>query len=227
MSKPYAIDNLYKFRSDFSNHTFDGEVIIIDDFFENAEDIYNHITNRDYPLWKYNPESRTRNHIDYNDCRITDTIGHPTRINEIENQRLLDLCRQYFWKGHYDFKHIIEFNCFQTITQFDNKYQHYPHIDSRLDASDEDSTLNMLVYMDKEDDGGTAIYGGEWITNDENIDLLYPVEDIFTLQRVIPAKFNRCAIFAGNRMHGAYINDYNKFKDDKWRYTFVRFYHPR
>ena len=29
------------------------------------------------------------------------------------------------------------------------------------------ATLNMLVYMDKEEDGGTAIYGGEWITNRE------------------------------------------------------------
>ena len=61
MSSPYIIDELYRFRDNFDNHTFDGEVIIIDDFFENAEDIYQHITNRDYPLWKYNPETHTRN----------------------------------------------------------------------------------------------------------------------------------------------------------------------
>ena len=32
--------------------------------------------------------------------------------------------------------------------------------------------------MDKVEDGGTAVYGGEWVTNDENINLLYPVEEI-------------------------------------------------
>ena len=83
----------------------------------------------------------------------------------------------------------------------------------------------MLVYMDKEEDGGTAVYDGEWITNDENMSLLYPVEDRFTIERIIPHKFIRCVIFPGNRMHGAYIEDYNKYKD-KWRFTQVIFYHP-
>ena len=44
------------------------------------------------------------------------------------------------------------------------------------------ATLNMLVYMDKEEDGGTAIYGGEWITNREEQGLLYRVEDRFKLE---------------------------------------------
>ena len=98
--------------------------------------------------------------------------------------------------------------------------QHYPHIDSSLDTPDECSTLNMLVYLDIEESGGTAVYDGEWITKDENMSLLYPVED-----RLIPHKFNRCVIFPGNRMHGAYIDDYNKYKDN-WRFTQVTFFHP-
>jgi len=55
--------------------------------------------------------------------------------------------------------------------------------------------------------------------------LLYPVEDRFTIERIIPHKFNRCVIFPGNRMHGAYIDDYNKYKDN-WRFTQVTFFHP-
>ena len=55
--------------------------------------------------------------------------------------------------------------------------------------------------------------------------LLYPVEERFNLERVIPAKFNRAVIFPGNRMHGAYIDDYNKYKDN-WRFTQVLFYQP-
>ena len=104
--------------------------------------------------------------------------------------------------------------------------QHYPHIDSALNTPDHLSTLNMLVYMDKQEDGGTAIYDGEWITNDENMALLYPVEERFKIRQVIPAKFNRCVIFPGNCMHGAYVNDYHRYLED-WRFTQVTFYHPQ
>ena len=85
----------------------------------------------------------------------------------------------------------------------------------------------MLVYLDKEEDGGTAVYEGTWITNNEQESLLYPVEDDFVLERVIPAKFNRCVVFPGNRLHGAYINDYNKYTGDKWRFSQVTFFHPQ
>ena len=82
-----------------------------------------------------------------------------------------------------------------------------------------------VAKQDIEEDGGTAVYDGEWITNDENMSLLYPVEERFNLERVIPAKFNRAVIFPGNRMLGAYIDDYNKYKDN-WRFTQVLFYQP-
>jgi hypothetical protein len=84
----------------------------------------------------------------------------------------------------------------------------------------------MIVYLDKNDDGGTAVYNGEWITNDERFNLMYPVEDRFTIDRIIPAKFNRCVIFPGNRIHGAWVDDYSKL-NDSWRCSQVRFLHPR
>ena len=219
------LDELYKMRPSFDNAEFDGWCLTIDDFYENADDLYDHLMARQFPMWKYNPESNTRNGIDYYDCRIVDKVGHPTRIYHNENQRLLDVARRYYWKGEYNWSGLYECNCFKTITVDDPKLQHYPHIDSGLDTPDNCATLNMLVYMDKEEDGGTAVYDGEWITNDENMSLLYPVEDRFTIERIIPHKFNRCVIFPGNRMHGAYIEDYNKYKD-KWRFTQVIFYHP-
>ena len=70
------------------------------------------------------------------------------------------------------------------------------------------------------------IEGGEWITNREEQGLLYRVEDRFKLERVIPAKYNRCVIFPGNQMHGAYIEDYSRYLE-KFRYTQVIFFHPR
>tara|TARA_X000000950_G_scaffold284209_1_gene386802 strand:+ start:1086 stop:1772 length:687 start_codon:yes stop_codon:yes gene_type:complete len=223
----YANEELYKFSEKWSPIYDDvNNVLIIDDFYENADDIYEHIECRPKPLWKYNPERNSKNSKDYLDCRIIDKNGHPGRIYYAEHERLLNLCRQYWWKGRYEWSNVYEFNCFKTINVDDKKIQHYPHIDSELQCADEVSVLNMLVYMDKEEDGGTAIYRGEWITNDEQMNLMYPVHDRFKLDHVIPAKFNRCAIFPGNRMHGAYIDDYSKYKEN-WRYTKVTFFHPK
>ena len=96
-------------------------------------------------------------------------------------------------------------------------------VDSPLDRPDNLSTLNFLVYLDIEEDASNAVYDGEWITNDEDMSLLYPVEERFNLERVIPAKFNRAVIFPGNRMHGT-GQDYNKYKDT--RDLQVLFYRP-
>ena len=226
MNQVYSNDELYRISPVLKPEMKDG-VIYIDNFYENAEDIYDMITSRHYPLWKYNAEEgNTRNGIDYYDCRIVDKNGHPTREYFNEHNRVLDICRKYWWKGDYEWDMIYEFNCFKPIKEMTNELQHYPHIDSQLGTPDEASVLNFLVYMDKVEDGGTAVYGGEWITNDENINLLYPVEERFKLEKVIEHKFNRAVIFPGNCMHGAYINDYSKYKDD-WRFTQVTFYKPR
>ena len=81
--------------------------------------------------------------------------------------------------------------------------------------------------MDKQDNGGTAVYEGEWITNDEQINLLYPVEERFQLRQIVPAKFNRLVMFTGNKLHGGYVEDYSKYMGENWRYTQVTFFHPR
>jgi len=223
--KTFVLDELFKL-SPTLNPKFDGEVLTIDNFYEDPDTLYEWVRNRDYPMWKYTTERNTRNGIDYNDCRITDKIAHPTRIYENEMERVVNLCREYFHKGDYDWQRIYEFNCFQTLSVFDDKIQHYPHTDSELDTPDNESTLNMIIYMDKEEDGGTAIYEGTWLSNDEHLNVLYPVLDRFELRRVVPAKFNRCVIFPGNRIHGAWIDDYSKYTGDSWRYTQVNFLHP-
>ena len=227
MNKVYTMDGLFQ-QSPVLEHTFNEEhnYVVIDNFYDDPEAIYEWITNRQYPLWKYNPERQSNNGIRYNDCRITDKVAHPTRLYDADMQRVLNICRLYWHKGEYRWDMHQEFNVFQTIEEFDTKIQHYPHIDSELQCPDHESTLNFLVYLDKEESGGTAIYGGEWITNDEAHNLLYPVEDRFTIEHIIPAKFNRAVIFPGNRLHGAYIEDYNKYCEDKWRYSQVQFFHP-
>jgi len=225
LNKTYAMDELFQFSEVF-DAKFDGFALTIDNFYENPEIIHDFIEDRSYPLWKYNTEALTRNGIDYNDCRITDKVAHPTRKYFNEMDRVLNMCRQHWHKGKYEWDMIKEFNCFQTITQYDPAFQHYPHTDSALDCPDNESVLNMIVYMDKHESGGTAIYDGTWLTNEENLNVLYPVGDRFDVERIIPAKFNRCVIFPGNRIHGAHINDYNKYSGTGWRYTEVQFLRP-
>tara|TARA_A100001015_G_scaffold38437_1_gene42271 strand:- start:7672 stop:8367 length:696 start_codon:yes stop_codon:yes gene_type:complete len=230
MNKAFITDDLFEISKKIDPQ-WDGHTITIDNFYENAEDIYEWLENQQYPLWKYNPDRETqKNGVEYNDCRLVSRIPHITRRFTQKMDMIYDICRQYFWKGDYDLHdNVYEFNCFQTLKHFDSTLQHFPHIDSKLDTPNELSTLNMIVYLDKEESGGTACYHGEWIKNDESRNLLYPVKDIFELERIIPAKFNRCVIFAGNRIHGAWIDDYNKYSEEsgKWRYNHVNFLIPQ
>jgi len=226
MNKTFIYDELFAINPKLE-HEFDGLTITIRNFYENPQDIYDFIMNRQFPMWKYSTERQSKNGIEYNDCRIVDTIGHPTRKYFADFERIQNICRQYYWKGKYDWTLLQEFNLFQTITEFDPKMQHYPHIDSAFITPDHLSTLNMLVYLDKECSGGTAVYKGEWISNEEHLGVMYPVEDTFEVERIIPAEFNTCVIFPGNRLHGAWIDDYTKYSGDNWRISQVQFLQPK
>ena len=208
--KAYDYDSLMELSTDW-HISFDGTAITIDNFYKNADTIYDHLINRDYPLWKFDKDYNSKNSVDYNDCRIVDKLEFTTATYYKNFKKILDLCRQHWWKNDYNWTPHFEVNCFQTINVFDNKLQHFPHIDSPLDCPDYLSTLNMLVYLDKQEDGGTAIYEGEWIDNNEQTNLFYPVDEVFKITKVLKHKFNRCVIFPGNRLHGAFIKDYKSY----------------
>jgi len=228
MGQPFSIDKMFRPSPQWNvQYDKENQVITIDDFYEDPDTIYDWLTNADYPLWKYSEEIETLNGKVYNDCRNTLAISHPTRMWEMNIERLSQICGNVWWKKGYETAQAFEWNIFQTIECFDNKMQHYPHVDSPLTQTDEASTINVLWYMDKEESGGTAVYNGEWITNDERHSLLFPVEDQFEVAHMIPAKFNRCVMFPGNRLHGAWIDDYTKYTGDKWRISQVQFLHPR
>lgn len=224
--KVNSYEELFKLN-DSAKIEFVDNCIYIDDYYENIDDIYDYTFNRPlYPLWKYDPERVTRNGIDYNDCRFLDNIPFWTRTMEMDVERMQNICRQHWWKGEYNYDKVFEVNCFQTKTVFDNKLQHYPHVDGGFEDPDDCTTLNMIVYLDKKEDGGTAVYDGCWIDNVEQFNLLYPTIEEYELSKVIEHKYNRCVIFPGNRLHGAYINDYNNYCGESWRYAQVRFFHP-
>ena len=224
----YSIDTLYKQSADWEvEWNEEHGYYIIDNYYENPEAILEHFEKRDIPLWKYNEERESPNGVDYIDARIVDKIGHPTRLQSNAMERVLSLCRQKWHKHAYDYSDLIEVNCFKTINITDNKLQHYPHIDGKFSDPNDCAVINQLIYLDKVEDGGTAVCECAWtISNQEHKGLLQDVESLMDLSYIIPAKFNRCVLFTGNKMHGAYINDYNKYKNE-WRYSQVNFLHPQ
>ncbi len=223
----YSIDTLFKQSAEWDvSWDDDLQCFFIDNYYEDPEGIYNHLQKRDIPLWKYSEERESPNGIDYVDARIVDKVGHPTRLWWNSIQRVLDICRIQWHQGEYEWRDDIEVNCFKTKTIFDNKLQHYPHIDGNFSDPDNEAVINMLVYLDKEEDGGTAVYENAWVENREHLGLIQPVEEMMDLKHVIPAKYNRCVLFLGNKMHGAYINDYKKYEHN-WRYSQVMFFFPK
>ncbi|WDI31687.1 hypothetical protein PUV54_00605 [Hyphococcus flavus] len=227
VKRPVQLDQIMRLGSNLDIRREDF-VLYIDNFYETPDLVYDWLEGQSYPYWKYTG-GETRNSVDYNDCRIAQRMpGFGSQIEQQKIMTVLKLCQENFWQGKYRIDFIHEFNCFQTIKIFDTKLQHYPHIDSSLLDDDNCTTLNMLIYMNQGENGGTAVYNGELIPNDEAINVLYPVEERFKIERIIPAKYNRCVIFPGNRLHGAYIDDYRQFsaENNSWRYSQVLFIHP-
>ena len=224
IAQSYCYENLLE-TSENWNISYNDNVIQIDNFYKNADDIYNHLNNRNYPLWKYDKQTNTRNGIDYNDCRIVDKIQYPTKSYLTAHNKIVNICQKYWWPGEYNWLPHFEVNCFQTKKVFDNKLQHFPHIDSNLNVANNNSVLNVLIYLDKQEDGGTAIYEGNYIENNEAQNLLYPCTKTLKIKKLIKHKFNRCVIFPGNCMHGAYIENYKKYVKN-WRFTQIIFLHP-
>ena len=224
----YSVDTLFR-QSDSWEIEFDRDtnVIYIDNYYENPEDVYQYIKQRKYPLWKYNEErGDSPNGIEYLDCRIVDKVGHPTRQGIASYERLCELAAQYgYHRGRYHWEDLFEVNCFKALDNYDPKLQHFPHVDGNFGDPLHACTINFLVYMDKVENGGTAVYKPAWLQNNEQTTLLQPVEEIMDLDYIIPAKFNRAVLFSGAQMHGAYITDYSKYMDD-WRYSVVNFLHP-
>ena len=209
-NKVYSNDTLFRFSEKLEPRMEDG-VIYIDNLYEDPEAIYEWLENQDRPLWKYSEERQSANTVDYLDCRIIHKIGFPTRLYNNQMDMLTNICRKYWWTGDYYWDECYEFNAFQSLKDHGPEIQHYPHIDSALDSPDSNSVINCIVYMDKVANGGTATYEGTWITNREEVNLLYPVGELFDVKNIIPAKFNRLVMFPGNCLHGGYIDDYSKY----------------
>jgi hypothetical protein len=197
------IEFLFEINMDYKITSFDNGVLIIDDFYKNYEDLYNYLQHQSVPKWKaLDDPLQSKNFFDYYDCRLNLGYSNNHIIEEIK-----DLIIEFYGKLYRPISRGYEFNYFKIINKsLTNNYQHFPHRDFQI---------NSLIYLDKECNGGTALYPDiKKLDNNEAKNLLMDVS-IYS-KHIIESKPNRLVLFNGNIYHGGYIENYSKY-ETKWR----------
>ena len=210
MSKQYLHDEVFEISDDLNPILKDVgpyQYLCIDNFYKRPEDIHQILSESWTPNWKLD-EYRGHNFKDYYDCRATFPIQYKT-ADYLKNIPIIttDL-KNWTCKNIYT-------NTFSWINPPSSNIQFLPH---------EDDSLNILVYMDKINSGGTALYENYKYQPDDNedIDIRYDISEL--KYHVIPAEFNKCVIFNGRIPHGGYIEDHNQYTNGNWRQNLVYFF---
>ena len=198
-------------------------MFIIDDFYRHPEIIHEMLQNSWVHAWKWEPNSK--NFVDYYDCRhVIKKIDYPDRSFSSPYSRLWSIIAENMGYVCENVEPDYEFNFFKWINVPGQNIQSYPHQDSRI----EDPRIAGLIYLNKDEDcnGGTAFYHDNAVNPDvgvmEKHDIQVDVDKHYNIAGLVESKFNRCIIYPGWWMHGAYIEDHN-FYTDKWRINQVFF----
>lgn len=214
MIKPFIVDQLFELNDELGIAFID-DVIYIDNFYKNYEQIYELLNNISAPNWKICPESK--NFIDYYDCSYV--VDNFRCSEKYANGMIMigELISKFFKeeKRFVPNSTNCKFNIFKNITyNRSNNLQHFPHIDT---------VYNAIIYLDKICSGGTALYPDiERLHNTEQVDLFYDTSKIN--KKIIQAKPNRLAIFKGEQYHGGYIENHNAYTGENWRINQVMFF---
>ena len=208
MTTPFIVEELFKLNPN-SKITYHTDWVCIDDFYEDINKIQKAFEHMYVESWKMSQWSR--NFKDYYDCRPMFANWEP--LQEMIDARLKPLNKligQLVSWQDVGIEKSLAFNVFKHKKEnLPLTMQHHPHYDTDM--------LNVLTYIDKHADGGTAIYEDIDVENKEGANLIIDVS-AYKIKEIIPAKPNRCVIFSGNKLHGAYINDNNIYYNN-WRIT--------
>ena len=198
-----------------------GDVIIINNVFKNYDKIVEVIHNIPVEIWKMAGE--TRNFIDYYDCRPIFRNHFPNELTDKRFETLFKIISENFgvdMDKMFTNPEMI-FNYFKNnVKDLPSTQQHRPHCDAYF---------NAIFYLDKIGDGGTVIYestdvNGNLIQNEGQLEGLNLFTDIshLRIKQFIKGNPNSMVIFDGTHLHGAWINDHNKYLND-WRINLVNF----
>jgi hypothetical protein len=214
---PIIVEDLFEINKNYTS-SFNNEIIIIDNWYKNPEEIIKVLENIPAPRWKNSKNSK--NWIDYYDCRpIIHSYWNNEKIYDPAKEIVFNI-NKYFFKGSKNNFNLItmpfEFNAYKNIKKnIPNRFQHFPHSEGNI--------FNCIIYLDKISSGGTAFYEIDSLENKEDDNLLFDVSNLE--KSVVPAKFNRAVIFNGKKYHGGYIEDHSKYLN-AWRINQVLFFEP-
>lgn len=209
---------LFELNRNYKIQSFDNNILVVDDWYENFYHVHEILNNTSVPVWKKSPQSR--NFKDYFDCRlvISNHFFPETKFNFFIE--LTNLLKNFFDNRNYSlFSNLLEFNFFKHLKKdVSNNFQFYPHVDK---SSKPLAMYNCLVFIDEISSGGTAFYPSiNFLENREGDNVLF---DVGKLEKtVIKARPNRLIIFNGNHYHGGYIEDHNRYLNS-WRINQVTF----
>jgi hypothetical protein len=210
---PFDPEYIFEINESCEVVSFEDEVLIVDNWYKNYDKMKNILLNTPVPRWKW--VEGGRNFLDYFDCRLSLPVHFPTsKTNEYVGKYATLLNKFYKASDITLTSGLYEFNYYKNLkADVSSLMQHSPHVDF---------TFNCIIYLDSICSGGTAVYDLEGpFENKEHENLLFDVSKLN--KKVIPAKPNRLVIFKGDRYHGGYIQDHNKYLND-WRINQVIFF---
>jgi hypothetical protein len=208
MIRPVKIEEIFQLNPD-AVIEYHKDYVVIDNFYKDYDTIIDLLENCPAESWKQTDHSR--NFIDYYDCRLLFANWQP---NPVLVEKRLGWISQFVCQllnlNSINIEQSFQFNMFKHIKKgVSVSKQHHPHYDNGM--------INVLVYLDRQSNGGTALYEDYLIENREATNLIVDISK-FKVKEIIPAKPNRCVIFDGRILHGAYIED-NSVYEDNWRIT--------
>jgi len=209
--KPFITEDLIKINPNctITNH---GNYLVIDDYFENYDLVYETLKSLPFENWKMG--ENTRNFIDYYDCRPVIHNTYPLMEKLASRNSVLNYLLSFLNKRLAGNSLAVNFNCFQPIKKYQIHQQHTPHTDGK-------NIYNMVTFIDQISDGGLALYDINYLNNDEHKNLIIDISK-FKLNAIIPSKPNRCVVLNGETYHGGFIRNYKSYEDN-WRVTAAQF----
>ena len=210
---PFNPDDIFEINESCDLVSFEDEVLVVDNWYKNYDEIKNILLNTPVPRWKWSEGGS--NFVDYFDCRLVLPVHFYSNKTNIHMEKYDVLLERFYKATNLRLTtDLYEFNYYKNIKAgVSDSLQHYPHVDE---------AFNCIIYLDSICSGGTAIYDlAEPLENKEDENLLFDVSRLG--KKIIPAKPNRLVIFKGDKYHGGYIQDHNKYLDD-WRINQVMFF---
>ena len=218
---PIDIDELFELNPDYKFVSWDGEVLIVDNWYKNFDKIQK-VMEQQTPV-RFETDSNDgineNNFKDYYDCRVvfTSTSNNTKYYNTI--QEIEKIINENIMPIKLSTQQGVLFNYFKYAEAPENNIQAIPHTDGG-------HALAGVIYIDNICSGGTALYDykpenttGSGVVDISNFNKKYN----YKLKRVIEAKPNRLVLYKGDQWHGAYIEDNKKYVN-KWRINQVHFF---